>query len=173
MSPRLFLLCVLWLLPSVCLSLAGQTSMLSLDSVTAADDIEGYWELTAGGAVIEFRQQPGRDGAYDIFMIESPDYAIEAGTPIGSMKATAVAGKFDAVLSSDPRRGVAAKNRRFIFDITDGRMRMSSYKVGKSVRLYRLIPYLFRVGVRDADTRPDGIDGAIRIAPPAPSAIIL
>ncbi len=44
---------------------------------------------------------------------------------------------------------------------------MRSYRKGKTVNLLRWLPYLFRISVSEVDTRPSGIDGATRIAPPS------
>lgn len=167
-----FFLIIAAVIATTCPRPACQTAVVTLDDVQTVDDVEGYWELTAGGALLEFRRTPGKSGSYDIFLIDSPDYTVVPGTKLGSMDATAVAGKFDVILAADPRRGPGGKSRRFIFDIENGKLRMSAYKVGKTVNIYRLLPYLFRVGIRDTGNRPEGIDGAIRTAPRGNTGII-
>lgn len=140
-------------------------------------DACGIWETTASGSVLEFSRLPGARDAYSVAIVESADYRLEPGTPVGTLTATAVPGTYDAEFTTDPaggNRSLKSKKQHFIVEF-DPLMRsctFKAYRKGKRVNLRRLLPYLFRVAVIDRSERPEGIDGAVRIDT-NPSPVIL
>ncbi len=152
--------------------------ILALAAVCAkaeGDPVEGIWRATAGGAVFEIKTAPGLPGEYVLTMLDSPDYTIEPGTEFGRMSLTAAPGVFDARLRLSPgERPVTnplKEYRTVVMELTgEGRMTFKAYEKSRILSLHRLLPYLFRISVTDRNTRPEGMDGAVRIDPPVADA---
>ena len=128
----------------------------------------GIWQAGGAGAVFSIIPVAGREGCFDLVLLDSPDLAA-GGRHFGSMHATGTPHRYDAALLENPSgaRRSLRKTRNFIFTFSpDGSsLVMTSYSKGKQVSVLRLLPYIFRVSVKDVNTRPNGIDGAVRIAP--------
>lgn len=65
-----------------------------------ADYIEGIWRMTdvADGAVVAIERESG-NGVYRIVMIDGPDRSVLPGTVIGSVRAAARKGQYQAELA--------------------------------------------------------------------------
>lgn len=142
-----------------------------------ATPYEGVWRMTPGGAVFALDAVPGRAGTYDMRMIFSPDLTIAPDTYFGTMTATADPAVYDASLLLDPSgtKGAKSMRRRRSFTVefnTDAnRMVFKPYSDKWTVNFNRILPYLFRFSVRRENTRPKGLDGAVRIAPDTDSPV--
>ena len=159
------------------LCLAGPPQLINLqEGYTLSADASspaGIWRFGADGAIFEIKPTPGTNGSYTLLLLDSPDLSRAAGTLFGSMTATGKPGTYDVALRLNPtgalRGSGRPKTRNFIFEISPegSSLTMRSYRKGKTVNLLRWLPYLFRISVSEVDTRPSGIDGATRIAPPS------
>ncbi len=137
------------------------------------DPVEGVWRMTDDGAVFAITATPGMTGTFDITLVDSPDFSLTPGLCMGRAKATARPGVYDATIVSDPTRPDPAKifkgSRDCTITITEeARLELRPYSRSKKISLRRWLPYLFRVSVVENATRPDNLDGALRIYPPAP-----
>lgn len=159
------------------LTVAPAAAAQTLGDITAAIDngrgssIEGVWQLTRSGAVIAVTAAPDGDNAYDVRLLEGNDPAVPAYTLIGRAVEGAEKGCYDITLKLHPRKPLSRTERFIVRPVSDrsaGRMRLSAYRQGLKVDFRRLIPYLFRVGVRREDTRPADHDGMVRLYPPTP-----
>lgn len=131
----------------------------------------GIWQFGADGAIFEIRPQHGRNGVFDLYIIQSPDLTIPSGTLFGRMEATGTEYNYDAHL----RQSLGGKDRNvthpkthdfiFTFEPRTSSIRIRSYRRGTRLSLLRWIPYLFRLSVDRSDSRPEGIDGARRLSP--------
>lgn len=157
-------------------------SARSLQSVYDAIDngggspIEGIWRLTASGAVIAVTARPDNPHSYDVIMLQGPDPEVKPYTLIGQAVEGAEIGHYDMHLHSRPG-DIRSRRQRFIVSPVEGRsasrMRLSAYKTGLSVSLWRLIPYLYRVTVEKQENRPSDHDGMERLYPPVPAESIV
>ncbi len=125
----------------------------------------GLWQMVGDGAI--FYIEPERRDTYTLTLYDSPDLTLSKGALFGSMSLTA-SGSYDASLILNPKGSGRRKTRHFLFDIdTDGTtLTMRSYRKGARINVLRLLPYLFRLSISEVDTRPQNIDGAIRLSPP-------
>lgn len=125
----------------------------------------GLWQMVGDGAI--FYIEPERRDTYTLTLYESTDLTLSKGDFFGTMTLTA-SGCYDASLILNPKGSGRRKTRHFLFDIdTDGsKLTMRSYRKGARVNVLRLLPYLFRLSISEVDTRPQNIDGAIRLSPP-------
>lgn len=163
------------------LAVAGavaQVRWIRLDSVAAAGTYEtGVWQKLPAGAFFTISAVPGNKDEFRMEMLYSDDLTIAPGTYFGTMRRTAKPGVYDATLLLNPRdngRSRSKQRRRtFTIDLSpEGTMNFVQYTKGLRVNFARLLPYLFRFSVTSTDTRPQGLDGARRVAP-EPSADII
>ncbi|MDE7387850.1 MAG: hypothetical protein K2M97_01215, partial [Muribaculaceae bacterium] len=143
--------------------------------------VEGIWQMLDGGAAVAVERYLSPDlprdaqpGTYRMIMIKAPVRLVRPGTVIGHLKATARPGVYEARLYSDFAResGLSVPRTFYLHLATDGST--LTFKPRKSpikFNLFSLLPYMYRRTVRIQNTRPDDLDGAIRIYPPVPSAI--
>lgn len=130
------------------------------------DPVCGIWQLGGDGAQIAIVNRTGEKSKFDIYLIDSPDMSVIPGAVIGLLSATGKLGTYDAQFYSV--KGPLKRTMRYIVSLgNDGRMQFDSYKKGKSVALWRWIPYLYRISVTDRNTRPSNADGAVRVYPAA------
>ncbi len=159
------------LLLAAAFTAAAQMRWVRLDTLTAAEMPAGVWRQMPAGAIFEVAPIAGRQGEYTMSLLTSDDLTILPGTHFGTMRATAEPGIYDAELFLDPKNAGTQRNnrkkRRFTIsvDLHAARMHFKEYKSRFTVSLWRLFPYLFRFSVKYEDTRPEGLDGAVRIAP--------
>lgn len=133
--------------------------------------IEGVW-MTSAGAYIAIHANG--INTYEMTILHSPDLSIAPGTVMGSAHISGKAGMYDASIFrnfSPNGKGHRPQHLAITVDISTGMMRFDPYKQGWRVNLRRLIPYLFRFSVQREDTRPDGLEGAMRIYPASPPSI--
>lgn len=160
-----FLLAII--LGFVGLAAGAETLWVKLDSITSSPGTpEGVWRV-ASGAVFCIKPRHGQSGVYDLELLHSSDLSVPPGAFFGTMTAGADARTFDASLLADPKLRAAGghqKTRSFVisFDENFYNLKIRNYRTGIAVNLFRLVPYLFRVGIDRRDDRPDGIIGATR-----------
>lgn len=154
----------------------AQAQWLRLDSVAADDIPMGVWRQMPAGALFKIERVSGHKDVFRLTLLYSEDLTIKPGTEFGTMRATAVRGTYDASLLADPRKpGAASKRRSFTIEVDPeaGRLCFKHYKKHFTVNFTRMLPYLVRFSVRREDTRPEGIDGAVRIAPESYGEVII
>lgn len=132
-----------------------------------ADSPEGVWRIGDSGAVFEVRPLAGSDDSFELYLLSSPDLSILPGTVFGTMTSTGTRHVYEARIRLDSSRRTSPKNHSFIFTLSDDAtsLKMRHYVRGKQVSFYRWASYLFRVGIRNVDTRPADVDAAVRISP--------
>lgn len=150
----------------------GCDSLISAAIHGGRDMAEGVWRFVPDGAVFAIVREPGAfSGRFRVVVLDSPDMSIPPGTEVGSAARTAVPGKYDVRLHLRPagsRRLMAGFSdpSTFIMEVDpSGRLTLTGYRRGKRVKINRWLPYFFRLRVEDVDTRPQGLDGAVRLAP--------
>ena len=144
-------------------------------------DIEGIWQFVDNGTTIAIEQfnpdvivgeQPY---LYRIVIINSDRLSIETGTIMGYASATTKENCFDARIFSDGKlNGILSIPKTLTMNLTNDASRLSfnEYKTEVKINLWRLIPYIYRVGFSIKNTRPKGLDGCIKIYPKSTSAPI-
>lgn len=180
MNPmRLAIACIIGLTASVAVAQdAGSMTFAEARRVIdsgSPDPLSGIWRIGTSDAVIALLPSTHDPHAFDIWLLDSPDMSVIPGCKIGSATPTGATATYDAVISSDGNTRPATHTISRLFKRPqhlvmaighDGRMTLKTYKKGKKIALWRLIPYLFRVSISDTDSRPSDIDGATRIYPP-------
>lgn len=150
---------------------------IRLDSVCAAAVPQaGVWRMMPRGAVFSVDPVAGRHGTFELTMLYCERFDITPGTVFGTMTQTASEGVYEASLAIDPSgRKPDGRRRSFTVEMPApyNRLVFKPYKSSWSVNFYRLLPYLFRFSVRHDDTRPSGLDGAVRIAPDNADGIVI
>ncbi len=133
----------------------------------------GVWRMQPGGAVFAV-EDGGRRGEYRLRILDSPDLSVPPGAVMGTLTETAVSGVYDAVFFRRPGAATSGTHRFMVDAGQDaGRMTMRPYRASARLSFRRWFSYLFRVGVEASD-RPDGNDGAVRIAPlPSDRPVVL
>jgi len=160
-----FLLAII--LGIVGLAAGAETLWVKLDSISSAPGTpEGVWRI-ASGAVFSIKPRHGQRGVYDLEILHSTDLSVPPGAFFGTMTAGADSRTFDAFLLADPKIKTAGDKQRarsfvITFDENFDNLKIKNYRTGIAVNLFRLVPYLFRVGIERRDDRPDGIIGATR-----------
>ncbi len=156
-------LCILGAVSAV----QGRTQWVRLDSVAASSEpASGYWRVAPEGAVFICEPLPGHSGSYSMKLLFSPDLSIRPGTFFGTMTQSGKTGVFDAELMLDPSKFKSREHRRtFTIEMneTSDKMVFKAYHDRLKVNFGRLLPYFFRISVRRDNTRPENIDGAVRI----------
>lgn len=175
---RILTACLLCLL-ATCSATAQTVSLL--DSLRQVIDhgrgmpVEGIWRMTGQGALIAITAHAGRDGLFDIHLLDSPDLTAEPYTLIGSATAGIKAGHYDLTLVDHPGR-LRPGHHNFIASFSDDGgtdyLRLEAYRRGHRVSLWRWIPYFFRVTVVQRSDRPDDHDGLVRVYPEAAASFI-
>ncbi len=156
------------------------TGYSTVDSVVARLEqlplcpVEGVWQMAGDGAtfVVE-RETPSATETMPrqlrLTIIRSPHRRVRPGSVMGTARPTVKPGVYEASLNTRiAELGGLELPRRFLLTLNaDGTaMTMEPYKSPVKVNLFRLIPYLYRV-VRMQESRPRGLDGAVRVYPPA------
>ncbi len=157
----------------------AQLQMVCLDSITETNTPAGIWRQMPAGAVFEIQPVSGDKDEFRLVLLTSDDLSIPPGSAFGTMRRSAIAGTFDAELLHNPKNAGSwrnhAKKQRCTIEIEadNSRLIFKPYKSKLSVNFSRLLPYLFRFSVKHEETRPEGLDGAVRIAPESLSDIII
>lgn len=129
------------------------------------DPVEGIWRVAGEKSLIGIR--PSGPDRYELVSIDCEAPAVLPGTVIGYASATARPRTYDADIFTKIYDGVLRKSSRFLISVSDdgNRFTLRQYRQGKTLRLWRLIPYLFRYSISSVDTRPEDLDGCIRVWP--------
>lgn len=133
---------------------------------------EGIWQMTDGGALFAIeRAEPSPDLAplrLRMVMIRSPWRSIRPGTVIGHLVPTARRGVYEARLYSDVARRTGLNiPRGFTLELTedDALMTIRPFRSPVRLNLFRLLPYMYRRVISLQDSRPDNLNGAVKVFP--------
>ena len=137
--------------------------------------IEGIWQFPSDGATIVIERdgacdspESGATANYTMKILRSPVRSILPGTEMGTLTATSKRGVYTASIFTDTDGGSRMiKPKRFILTLNDDG-HLSFRKQGKSIKiqLWRLLPYVSRLGIRINDDSPRDLDGCRRVYPP-------
>lgn len=165
----------------VALVIAGSLRLWSVDSLDSIkakidqnriDPIEGIWQMTpqAGSGLFSVTAVPGRTDEFDIILYESPDWRIPFGTVCGKAFTTSERGVYDCQMASKPgeTRSFGAYTATMTLSDEGRRMVFKPYKKKISVNFRHWLPYFFRISIKEDNTRPDNLEGALRIYPVTP-----
>ncbi|MDE6498416.1 MAG: hypothetical protein K2L21_07135 [Muribaculaceae bacterium] len=138
--------------------------LVSVASIASDYGIVGRWRTT-GPADCEFEIKPSTTApdSYDMLVVNCADMSVFPGTSIGTLHTTPTPGRFLARISSHPERAGAKKVDVVINLGDEGNLTFQAFKKGKRINLWRLLPYMFRVTIEKEDSRPAGVDGAVRV----------
>lgn len=139
---------------------------------------EGIWQMAADGATFAIVREDAVSEPLPrhlkLIMIESPNRRVRPGTVIGHAIPTVKPGVYEARLYTRIRElGGLELPRKFLLTLgkDDATLTMQPYKSPVKVNLLRLLPYMYRSVVRLQQSRPDGLDGAVRIYPHVPNPL--
>lgn len=136
---------------------------------------EGIWQMAADGATFAI-ERADSDPAEPLprnlrlTIIKSPLRRVRPGTLMGTARPTVKAGVYEASLSTRiADLGGLEIPRRFLLTVSpDGQtLTIEPFKSPLKFNLFRLLPYMYRGVVRLQQSRPDGLDGAVRLYPPS------
>lgn len=154
-------------------------SVISRLSQAPLHDIEGIWQFVDNGTTIVIEQfnpdEIAREQShlYRIVILNSARLSIEPGTIMGYASITTKENCFDARIFSDGKlTGILSRPKTLTLNLSDDTSRLSfnEYKKEIKINLWKLIPYIYRVGISVKNTRPKGLDGCIKIYPKTTSA---
>lgn len=132
--------------------------------------IEGIWQMAADGATFAVeRAEPSSQLApprLRIVMLRSTRRTVRPGTVVGHAVTTAKPGVYEARLytSFAPKTGLISA-KRFKLEVKDDMIVLTPFKAPLKINLFRLLPYMYRRVVTPQDSRPEGLNGAVRIFP--------
>ncbi len=136
--------------------------------------IEGIWQFTTDGATVVIERDTGSGSTfnqatrYRMVIMRSPVRSIMPGTLMGTLAPTAKRGIYSATLYTDSDGGSRLlKPKKFTLTLTDD-SRLSFRRNGMKLhmRLWRLLPYLSRLGIyTTTDRSGEDLDGCVRIYP--------
>ena len=137
---------------------------------------EGIWQMTGGGALFAIEREnmatelaPTR---LRMVMVRSPWRTIRPGTLLGHLEPTVRPGVYEArIYSTIARRTGRSVARAFTLKLDDERslMTFEPFKSPVRINVFRLLPYMYRRLVEVQKSRPDGLDGAVRVMPASES----
>ena len=142
---------------------------------------EGIWQATADGALVALigGDAPGlwRDAADSdgysatrrllMVIVDSPRPGMRPGTVMGWASPAATPGKWDARIFTRTDGRELHTPRRFTLTLADdNHITFTPASSGIKISLWRMMPYIFRAGVRET-APPDGLDGLLRLWPPS------
>ena len=169
------------LLPLSALTLRGEIldGYMTVDSVARRMEslplcpAEGVWEMAGDGAV--FAVERTAESATEtlprelrLVIIRSPHRRVRPGSVMGTARPTVKPGVYEARLNTRiADLGGLSLPHKFLLTVGDenSTLTIEPFKSPLKVNLLRLIPYLYRA-VRLQESRPRGLDGAIRVYPP-------
>lgn len=162
-------------MPTVSTVLTGYETV---DTVAArlgalpACPVEGVWEMTHGGATFAIeRAEASTDLApvrLRMVMVRSPWRTIRPGTLLGHLEPTARPGVYEArIYSAMAQRTGLNLPRAFTLKLNEQAtvLTFAPFKSPVKVNLLRMLPYMYRHVVSFRQSRPDDLDGAVKIAP--------
>lgn len=137
---------------------------------------EGIWQMTGGGALFAIEREnmatelaPTR---LRMVMVRSPWRTIRPGTLLGHLEPTVRPGVYEArIYSALARRTGLSVARAFTLKLNDERslMTFEPFKSPIKINVFRMLPYMYRRLVDVQKSRPDGLDGAVRVMPASES----
>lgn len=135
--------------------------------------VEGLWRFPADGALvaIEATSLGGAPSAahYRIVIVRSANRNLRPGTVMGYLWATSARDTFEARIytRADKDARLLTAPKQFTLRLGDDETRLSFTRErhGVKVNFWRMLPYLFRYVVTPVDTRPDDLDGCVRVFP--------
>ena len=138
------------------------------------DGIEGVWQFTGDGAIVAIEKVSGADKwitVYKMVVVDAPHRALLPGTVMGTLRPTVKTNVFEAsILTHFSHRTMSlSRAKTFIVTLNDARITIKPLKSKISINPLRLIPYAYRLGLSYRNTRPDDLDGCIRIFPVSPT----
>ncbi|MCM1309781.1 MAG: hypothetical protein NC301_01995 [Bacteroides sp.] len=163
-------------MPTVSTVLPGYNDRDSVEQRIAASPaapIEGVWQMTAAdGATFAIeREESSTDVAPSrlrIIMVKSPWRSIRPGTLLGHLEPTAKAGVYEArIYSGFAQRTGLNLPRPFTLKLNDDAtvVTFEPFKSPLKFNLFKLLPYMYRRVVQLQRSRPEGLNGAVKIAP--------
>ena len=144
-------------------------SMLCCAACTFAqstDAIAGRWRMTGGGAEFSISPSATSAGVFTITLTDTDDMSLLPGTIIGEARTTATPGRYVATMAANPNRPKGKKRNLVITVKPNGSLSFEPYRTGRSISLWRWLPYMFRVTVTRPGHQPSDIEGAVRIDRP-------
>ena len=140
--------------------------------------IEGIWQFPSDGATIVIERHSSddpldnNDTHYRMVIVSSPSRSLLPGTIMGTLYATAKRNTYAATIFTDTDGGSRMlKPKQFTLTLTDD-SRLTFRRKGDRVRLqlWRMLPYISRLGVRVYHDRDaDDNEGCIRVFPTSES----
>lgn len=157
------------------------TGYAEQDSVEARMDrlplspVEGIWEMAADGARFAIERAEASDSEtlpreLRLVILSSPLRRVRPGSVMGTARPTVKPGVYEAQINTKiSELGSLTLPRKFTLTLNSDQnaLTIQPFKSPVKVNLFRLIPYLYRV-VHLQNSRPEGLDGAIKIYPPQP-----
>lgn len=136
-------------------------------------NFEGLYTFPVNNTVIAVERDDPQASRFKIVAVNSPYLLLEPGQLLGYAYPTTHSDTFDAFLTHINANGTTAgrkgeKARHFV--VTLNRSDALEFKaVKKGLKItwdwWRLFPYLFRFRVNNVNSRPEELDGAIRLWP--------
>lgn len=133
---------------------------------------EGIWQMTDDGALFAIeRAEPVTTLAparMRMVMLRSPWRTVRPGTVIGHLQPTPKPGVYEARLYTDfARRTGLSIPRGFTLTLNSegSTMTIQPFKFILKVNVFRLLPYMYRRLIEPQKSRPDGLSGAVKVAP--------
>lgn len=139
---------------------------------------EGLWQMANGdGALFAIERENGEPTLAPtrlrMVMVRSPRRSILPGTLLGHLVATPQPGVYEARLYSGlAQRSGLNMARPFTLVIDPMHPDLLTFKPFRSpvkVNLFKLLPHMYRRGFTIQDSRPEGLDGAMRVSSGADS----
>lgn len=134
--------------------------------------IEGLWQMTDGGALFAVERADHSTKIAPVrlrmIMVRSPRRSIRPGTVIGHLQPTPKPGVYEARLYSDmARRAGLSVPRGFTLTLNAdaSTMTIEPFRFFLKVNVFRLLPYMYRRIIEPQKSRPDGLTGAVKVAP--------
>ena len=142
-------------------------------SAMPLDDMEGMWQFPVDGALVvveRFVPESHRDDGvirYRLVIVQSPRLSVRPGTVMGYMIPSAKKNFYDALIYTSFDGGTALyKPKKFILKHSDeANLSFVEHKTGLKVNLWRMVPYMFRYSITKQDTRPEDMNGCVKVYP--------
>lgn len=135
--------------------------------------IEGIWRFTATGATVAIERFSDKDRhpdvtLYRIVLLRTPVRTLMPGTIMGYIAPTAKRDTYDARIYTSVDGCLLTDPKQFTLTLAeDSRLSFKLEKKGISISFRRWLPYIFRMGIRQYDTRDASMDGCLKIYPTA------
>lgn len=139
-------------------------------------NIEGLYTFPKNNTVLAIERDNPEATRFRLVAVSSPFLLLEPGQLLGYAYPTTQRNTFDAQLTQINANGTnrnhsTRKLRPFTLTLNNSdAIEFKPVKKGLKISWdwWRLFPYLFRFRVNNVDTRPQDLDGALRLWPPSP-----